>query len=215
MVKALPVPLIKQSCFEFLNCVIEKFMFTVFIVLKRCSRLLNSLEVIIVLKKNWFSKFFLSDVLICRNEHGVPSCAKLFSLFVICICCRAVHFLKGNVALDVARILLRCTTELASTDIAGHALNALHSSTIRYSYILIWILSFVCEPFIFVRAIKEVLVLQLVVHVKEGVLGWTTRPGTGSLHSKGTTWNIRYFLVAEFASLSTFVLAYVIAHIRF
>jgi hypothetical protein len=59
------------------------------------------------------------------------------SLIVICICCRVVHYIKGNVALDVARILLRCTAELASTDIAGYALDALRSSTIRYSYLLI------------------------------------------------------------------------------
>lgn len=38
---------------------------------------------------------------------------------------------KGNVALDVARILLRPTTELASTDIATHALTALEESSIR------------------------------------------------------------------------------------
>ncbi|VAH58539.1 unnamed protein product [Triticum turgidum subsp. durum] len=44
--------------------------------------------------------------------------------------------IKGNVALDVARILLRCTTELASTDIAGYALDALRSSTIRKVYLV-------------------------------------------------------------------------------
>uniref|UniRef100_A0A453EBN3 NADPH:adrenodoxin oxidoreductase, mitochondrial n=1 Tax=Aegilops tauschii subsp. strangulata TaxID=200361 RepID=A0A453EBN3_AEGTS len=42
----------------------------------------------------------------------------------------------GNVALDVARILLRCTTELASTDIADYALDALRSSTIRKVYLV-------------------------------------------------------------------------------
>uniref|UniRef100_A0A453EBN4 NADPH:adrenodoxin oxidoreductase, mitochondrial n=1 Tax=Aegilops tauschii subsp. strangulata TaxID=200361 RepID=A0A453EBN4_AEGTS len=44
--------------------------------------------------------------------------------------------IKGNVALDVARILLRCTTELASTDIADYALDALRSSTIRKVYLV-------------------------------------------------------------------------------
>ena len=36
-------------------------------------------------------------------------------------------------ALDVARILLRPTTELATTDIASHALSALEKSSIRFS----------------------------------------------------------------------------------
>ncbi|KAM3347790.1 hypothetical protein ACQJBY_021600 [Aegilops geniculata] len=48
----------------------------------------------------------------------------------------AVVLGQGNVALDVARILLRCTTELASTDIAGYALDALRSSTIRKVYLV-------------------------------------------------------------------------------
>ncbi|KAM3347791.1 hypothetical protein ACQJBY_021600 [Aegilops geniculata] len=47
----------------------------------------------------------------------------------------AVVLGQGNVALDVARILLRCTTELASTDIAGYALDALRSSTIRFTWL--------------------------------------------------------------------------------
>ena len=38
---------------------------------------------------------------------------------------------QGNVALDVARILLRPATELATTDIASHALAALEESSIR------------------------------------------------------------------------------------
>ncbi|KAK1265425.1 hypothetical protein QJS04_geneDACA019408 [Acorus gramineus] len=38
---------------------------------------------------------------------------------------------QGNVALDVARILLRPTTELATTDIAEHALISLQNSSIR------------------------------------------------------------------------------------
>lgn len=43
---------------------------------------------------------------------------------VVCTC-------QGNVGLDVARILLRSTSELASTDIASHALTALEESSIR------------------------------------------------------------------------------------
>lgn len=41
------------------------------------------------------------------------------------------HF-QGNVALDVARVLLRPTTELVTTDIASHALAALKESAIRF-----------------------------------------------------------------------------------
>lgn len=40
--------------------------------------------------------------------------------------------LQGNVALDVARILLRPTAELAITDIANQALSALERSSIRF-----------------------------------------------------------------------------------
>ncbi|KAF2309647.1 hypothetical protein GH714_004448 [Hevea brasiliensis] len=43
---------------------------------------------------------------------------------------------QGNVALDVARILLRPTTELATTDIASHALAALNQSSIRKVYLV-------------------------------------------------------------------------------
>ncbi|KAJ1437973.1 Ferredoxin-NADP+ reductase, adrenodoxin-type [Sesbania bispinosa] len=43
----------------------------------------------------------------------------------------AVILGQGNVALDVARILLRPTTELATTDIANHALATLEESSIR------------------------------------------------------------------------------------
>ncbi|KAF9615151.1 hypothetical protein IFM89_022109 [Coptis chinensis] len=39
---------------------------------------------------------------------------------------------EGNVALDVARILQRPTTELAKTDIADHALASLQTNSIRY-----------------------------------------------------------------------------------
>lgn len=43
---------------------------------------------------------------------------------------------QGNVALDVARILLRPATELATTDIASHALAALEESSIRKVYLV-------------------------------------------------------------------------------
>ncbi|CAA6660997.1 unnamed protein product [Spirodela intermedia] len=43
----------------------------------------------------------------------------------------AVILGQGNVALDVARILLRPTSELETTDIADHALEALYKSSIR------------------------------------------------------------------------------------
>ncbi|CAL9027841.1 unnamed protein product [Prunus brigantina] len=48
----------------------------------------------------------------------------------------AVILGQGNVALDVARILLRPTTELATTDIASHALAALEDSSIRKVYLV-------------------------------------------------------------------------------
>ncbi|XP_060970826.1 NADPH:adrenodoxin oxidoreductase, mitochondrial isoform X1 [Cannabis sativa] len=48
----------------------------------------------------------------------------------------AVILGQGNVALDVARILLRPTAELATTDIASHALAALKESNIRKVYLV-------------------------------------------------------------------------------
>ncbi|XP_016506507.1 NADPH:adrenodoxin oxidoreductase, mitochondrial isoform X1 [Nicotiana tabacum] len=48
----------------------------------------------------------------------------------------AVIIGQGNVALDVARILLRPTSELATTDIASHALAALEESSIRKVYLV-------------------------------------------------------------------------------
>lgn len=48
----------------------------------------------------------------------------------------AVILGQGNVALDVARVLLRPTTELATTDIASHALAALEESSIRAVYLV-------------------------------------------------------------------------------
>ncbi len=44
---------------------------------------------------------------------------------------RAVVVGVGNVALDIARVLLRSPDELAKTDIAGHALEALRQSQVR------------------------------------------------------------------------------------
>ncbi|KAL9261143.1 NADPH:adrenodoxin oxidoreductase, mitochondrial-like protein [Drosera capensis] len=43
---------------------------------------------------------------------------------------------QGNVALDVARILLRSTVELATTDISSHAMAALEGSCIRKVYLV-------------------------------------------------------------------------------
>lgn len=48
----------------------------------------------------------------------------------------AVVLGQGNVALDVARILLRPLSELATTDIAEHALSALQKSCIRKVYLV-------------------------------------------------------------------------------
>ncbi|MCA9671010.1 MAG: FAD-dependent oxidoreductase [Myxococcales bacterium] len=44
---------------------------------------------------------------------------------------RVVVVGNGNVSIDVARILARCTEELSSTDIAEHALSALRESDVR------------------------------------------------------------------------------------
>ncbi|MCL7050741.1 hypothetical protein MKW94_011860 [Papaver nudicaule] len=48
----------------------------------------------------------------------------------------AVVLGQGNVALDAARILLRPTAELATTDIANHALVSLQESSIRKVYLV-------------------------------------------------------------------------------
>ncbi|XP_054786614.1 NADPH:adrenodoxin oxidoreductase, mitochondrial isoform X1 [Prosopis cineraria] len=48
----------------------------------------------------------------------------------------AVILGQGNVALDVARILLRPINELATTDISGHAFAALKESSIRKVYLV-------------------------------------------------------------------------------
>jgi len=49
---------------------------------------------------------------------------------------RAAVIGVGNVAVDVARILCRSTEELAATDIADHALEALRASRIREVYLI-------------------------------------------------------------------------------
>ncbi|KAG6556606.1 hypothetical protein Mapa_001547 [Marchantia paleacea] len=46
----------------------------------------------------------------------------------------AVILGQGNVALDIARILLRPVSELATTDISEHAIAALHESKIRFYF---------------------------------------------------------------------------------
>src|SRR5512140_325299 len=43
---------------------------------------------------------------------------------------------NGNVAIDAARILLRTVAELEKTDIAAHALEALHNSQVREVFLL-------------------------------------------------------------------------------
>ncbi|KAK2970961.1 hypothetical protein RJ640_027442 [Escallonia rubra] len=48
----------------------------------------------------------------------------------------AVILGQGNVALDIARVLLRPTAELAKTDIASHALSGLEESSIRKVYLV-------------------------------------------------------------------------------
>ncbi|KAF3340362.1 NADPH:adrenodoxin oxidoreductase [Carex littledalei] len=48
----------------------------------------------------------------------------------------AVVLGQGNVALDIARILLRPISELETTDIADHALDSLRKSTIRNVYLV-------------------------------------------------------------------------------
>lgn len=60
--------------------------------------------------------------------NGHPDCADLrFDLS----CERAVVVGNGNVAVDVARILVRSPDELAETDIADHALAVLRASRVR------------------------------------------------------------------------------------
>ncbi|KAL5768808.1 hypothetical protein ACOSP7_015352 [Xanthoceras sorbifolium] len=81
----------------------------------------------------------------------------------------AVILGQGNVALDVARILLRPTTELATTDIATHALTALEESAIRKVYLVgrRGPLQAACTT----KELREVLGIKNVyVHIKEADL---------------------------------------------
>lgn len=61
------------------------------------------------------------------NHYNPKTSACLWALALT----KFLHF-QGNVALDVARILLRPIMELAKTDIASHALAALEESSIRF-----------------------------------------------------------------------------------
>ncbi|GAV92444.1 hypothetical protein CFOL_v3_35823, partial [Cephalotus follicularis] len=81
----------------------------------------------------------------------------------------AVILGQGNVALDVARILLRSTTELAKTDIASHALAALEESSIRKVYLVgrRGPVQAACTA----KELREVLgIKDLFVHIKEADL---------------------------------------------
>uniref|UniRef100_A0A7N0RE99 NADPH:adrenodoxin oxidoreductase, mitochondrial n=1 Tax=Kalanchoe fedtschenkoi TaxID=63787 RepID=A0A7N0RE99_KALFE len=66
--------------------------------------------------------------------NGHPDCRKLSP--VLKSTDSAVILGQGNVALDIARILLRPTSELSTTDIASHALEALEESSIRKVYLV-------------------------------------------------------------------------------
>lgn len=96
--------------------------------------------------------------------------------------------MQGNVALDVARILLRCKTELATTDIADYALDALRGSTIRYLFTLILkpdLYFFLCSLLPYITDDYIIHNSLFMLHVKEGTLGWATGSRTSSMHSKG------------------------------
>ncbi|KAK8478676.1 hypothetical protein V6N12_020261 [Hibiscus sabdariffa] len=76
---------------------------------------------------------------------------------------------EGNVALDVARILLRPTSELATTDIASHALTALEQNSIRKVYLVgrHGPVQAACT----VKELREVLgIKDLCIHIKEADL---------------------------------------------
>ncbi|KAK6941495.1 hypothetical protein RJ641_026872, partial [Dillenia turbinata] len=69
---------------------------------------------------------------------------------------------QGNVALDVARVLLQQTTELAKTDIASHALASLEGSSVRRGP---------AQAACTARELRELLGLNdLNVHIKEADL---------------------------------------------
>ncbi|KAK8654668.1 hypothetical protein V6N13_107275 [Hibiscus sabdariffa] len=77
--------------------------------------------------------------------------------------------MPGNVALDVARILLRPTSELATTDIASHALTALEQNSIRKVYLVgrHGPVQAACT----VKELREVLgIKDLCIHIKEADL---------------------------------------------
>lgn len=81
----------------------------------------------------------------------------------------AVVLGQGNVALDVARILLRPLNELATTDIAEHALSALQKSCIRKVYLIgrRGPVQAACTA----KELREILGIQGVnVHIKEADL---------------------------------------------
>lgn len=74
-----------------------------------------------------FQFSFKMLVLMYTCFHSFHGCSPLyFNSNSKCLC------FQGNVALDVARILLQSTSELQKTDIAEHALVSLHESTIRF-----------------------------------------------------------------------------------
>lgn len=74
-------------------------------------------------------------------------------------------------ALDVARLLLRPTTELATTDIASSALDALYESSIRF--------------LIFSLITKNGKLFCLILReLQESVFGRKTWASAGSLYSK-------------------------------
>ncbi|GLT98547.1 hypothetical protein SLE2022_160470 [Rubroshorea leprosula] len=84
----------------------------------------------------------------------------------------AVILGQGNVALDVARILLRPTSELATTDIASHALTALEQSSIRKVYLVgrRGPVQAACTA----KELREVLgIKNLSIHIKEADLKTT------------------------------------------
>lgn len=93
--------------------------------------------------------------------------------------------MQGNVALDVARILLRCTSELAATDIADYALDALRGSTIKcvQSFEFETTCSIFSIPSISSVLMDDNICIAFFLYVKEGILGWEKGPSTGSMHS--------------------------------
>ncbi|XP_021277444.1 NADPH:adrenodoxin oxidoreductase, mitochondrial isoform X2 [Herrania umbratica] len=81
----------------------------------------------------------------------------------------AVILGQGNVAFDVARILLQPTSELATTDIASHALTALEQSSIRKVYLIgrRGPVQAACTA----KELREVLgIRDLYIHIKEADL---------------------------------------------